>query len=104
LSRLLISLKFTGKRSRLRWRPARNQCRCGAHSHPSRPTTIRAPRTARVVGAHGDRPAFEPPPWFVRIYGQRNGKPSPPMTQVPDVQAMPLGVRYHPPALCMGAA
>jgi hypothetical protein len=60
------------------------------------------PGSAETCESH--EAAFEPPPWFVRIYGQRNGKPSPPMTQVPDVQAMPLGVRYHPPAPCMGAA
>jgi hypothetical protein len=33
---------------------------------------------------------------FVRVYGQRKGKPSPPMIQAPDVQAMPLGVMYQP--------
>jgi len=41
---------------------------------------------------------------FACVYGQRNGKPSPPAIHVPDVQAMPLGVRYHPAALPMGAA
>ena len=35
----------------------------------------------------------------VCVYGQRNGKPLAPMTHIPDVQAMPLGVIYQPALL-----
>ena len=31
-----------------------------------------------------------------RFYGQRNGKPLPPVIQLPDVQAMPVPVMYQP--------
>jgi hypothetical protein len=40
---------------------------------------------------------------LVCVYGHWNGKPLAPVTQVPDVQAMPLPVMYQPLGLAAGA-
>jgi hypothetical protein len=42
--------------------------------------------------------AFEPPPCFVCVYGQRNGKPLPPVTHIPDGQPMTPPARCQPPS------